>query len=144
MVQVSLLDLDWPSVLLEHFRRLIAHRLKGCLALGRDGRTPLWRGPTVRVAVHMGQPQVSEDPTTHREDFSGALIEQVEAILEHTRGGEVLASEVAWEKVKAAKVPLAEPLVVIGTSAAIGAVGVLPEVLAPRAPSSGGIPSLRR
>mmetsp|Transcript_7144 Transcript_7144/g.26763 ORF Transcript_7144/g.26763 Transcript_7144/m.26763 type:complete len:1188 (-) Transcript_7144:1488-5051(-) len=90
-VQLKLLDLDWPEEILHEER---------CQEIRDDEGAILWRGLRVRIGMHTGFPIVDEDPTTHRTDYFGPMVNKAARVEGFADGGGVCVSSVVWEEIQ--------------------------------------------
>ena len=87
VVQEALLVANWPERLLS---------IDKCSErMSRDGRI-IFRGPAVRMGMHLGHPECKENPITSRIDYHGPSVNKSSRILGLAMGGQVLVSELVW------------------------------------------------
>ena len=90
-VQLELLREDWPHEILE---------LDECREiLGPNGEL-LYRGLSIRMGMHWGQPLCETDPITRRMDYFGPMVNRSARIEGAAEGGQICASADAIELIK--------------------------------------------
>ncbi|KAF8305479.1 PP2C-domain-containing protein [Clavulina sp. PMI_390] len=82
-VQMELLHLDWPMEILESE--------DGAEIQDSEG-TVIARGLSVRMGIHWGKPVCAEDPTTHRMDYFGPMVNRSARIMAQAQGGQIMVS----------------------------------------------------
>lgn len=92
-VQRRLLALEWPPALLAQADGAQEESESGALA---------WRGLRVRMGIHVGTPEPREDPKTGRMDYFGPVVNKAARVSAMAHGGQILASDAAWEKLAVA------------------------------------------
>ncbi|KAI5797935.1 hypothetical protein DFH27DRAFT_591462 [Peziza echinospora] len=82
-VQKSLLTAPWPNEIIEseHGKEL----------LDQDGNT-IYKGLSVRMGIHWGQPVCETDPITRRMDYFGPMVNRAARISGEADGGQITAS----------------------------------------------------
>ncbi|GAA94358.1 uncharacterized protein L969DRAFT_96502 [Mixia osmundae IAM 14324] len=91
-VQLELLREDWPTSIL--------NSEDGKEVLGANGEM-LYRGLSVRMGIHWGQPVCEADPITRRMDYFGPMVNRSARIGAVADGGQIVASADAIELIKA-------------------------------------------
>lgn len=92
VVQMELLDEDWPLEILE------------CA----DGK-PIFdlhnkiiaRGLSVRMGIHCGEPLCEVDPVNHRMDYFGSMVDRSAKIKSSAAGGQIMCSEEVIREIRA-------------------------------------------
>lgn len=82
-VQTELLDADWPMEILESE--------EGAEITDSTGNV-VARGLSVRMGIHWGKPVCAEDPTTHRMDYFGPMVNRSARIMSQALGGQIMVS----------------------------------------------------
>ena len=82
-VQSQLLDAEWPSEVLSS--------VHGQEALDADGNR-IFRGLSVRMGIHWGQPVCEPDPVTRRMDYFGPMVNRASRISSVADGGQITVS----------------------------------------------------
>lgn len=82
-VQRSLLEAPWPSEILESEH--------GKEVLDSEGRL-IYRGLSVRMGIHFGQPVCEADPITRRMDYFGPMVNRAARIEGEADGGQICVS----------------------------------------------------
>ena len=82
-VQTELLDADWPMEILESE--------EGAEGVDSAGNI-VARGLSVRMGIHWGKPVCAEDPTTHRMDYFGPMVNRSARIMSQALGGQIMVS----------------------------------------------------
>lgn len=83
VVQTELLQADWPMEILESE--------EGGEILDSNGNI-IARGLSVRMGIHWGKPVCAEDPTTHRMDYFGPMVNRSARVMSQALGGQIMAS----------------------------------------------------
>jgi adenylate cyclase len=91
-VQTELLVADWPMEIIESE--------EGGEKLDSNGNTTA-RGLSVRMGVHWGRPVCAEDPTTHRMDYFGPMVNRSARVMSQALGGQIMASSDAIREIQA-------------------------------------------
>ena len=83
VVQQQLLDVDWPPEILntDHCAEVLD---------GDDNR--IYRGLSVRMGIHWGNPVCEPDPVTRRMDYFGPMVNRAARISGAADGGQIYAS----------------------------------------------------
>jgi len=89
-VQVQLLEADWPKEILES--------PDGRETRGENGLL-LFKGLSVRIGIHLGQPVCEKDPVTGRMDYFGPPVNRAARVNGAADGGQVVLSEDAWAEI---------------------------------------------
>lgn len=89
-IQLQLLEADWPQEILES--------PDGRETRGEDGQL-LFKGLSVRVGVHLGQPVCEKDPVTGRMDYFGPPVNRAARVNAAADGGQIVLSEEAWAEI---------------------------------------------
>jgi class 3 adenylate cyclase len=87
-----LVQAEWPANLLEH--------PGAAEEWGDTDDRVLFRGPRVRMGVHVGVPKVVRDPMTRRVEFIGPVVNTAARITALTHGGQILVSGHAAQRVQ--------------------------------------------
>ncbi|KFY57019.1 hypothetical protein V497_05787 [Pseudogymnoascus sp. VKM F-4516 (FW-969)] len=82
-VQSQLLDIQWPSEILNHSI--------GKEVLDSDNNL-IFRGLSVRMGVHFGTPVCEHDPVTRRMDYFGPMVNKTSRISSTADGGQIAVS----------------------------------------------------
>lgn len=82
-VQMQLLDVPWPQEILDS--------VNGQEVLDADGNV-IFRGLSVRMGVHWGQPVCEVDPVTKRMDYFGPMVNRAARISAVADGGQITVS----------------------------------------------------
>lgn len=91
-LQLALLDCDWPAAVLKH---------PSCLEQRNDAGHLLWRGPRIRVGLHVG-PVIRKEvlmtglyggKTIHKADFFGQTVNIAARVSSLAAGGQTIVSE---------------------------------------------------
>lgn len=82
-VQTELLLADWPMEILESE--------EGREIFDDDGNI-IARGLAVRMGIHWGRPVCAEDPTTHRMDYFGPMVNRSARVMAQALGGQIMIS----------------------------------------------------
>ena len=90
-VQTELLLADWPMEILESE--------EGGEVVGEDGKI-IARGLSVRMGIHWGRPVCAEDPTTHRMDYFGPMVNRSARIMSQALGGQIMISSDAVREIE--------------------------------------------
>jgi len=88
--QLQLLDGDWPKEILES--------PDGRETRGEDGQL-LFKGLSVRMGIHLGQPVSEKDPITGRMDYFGPPMNRAARVSAAADGGQIVLSEDAWAEI---------------------------------------------
>ena len=89
-IQRELLRVPWPEAILNTATGSTQYNNKGTL---------IWRGVRVRMGLHAGEPELREDPVTHRVDYFGPMVNRAARIEGHTAGGQVNISQAVYDDV---------------------------------------------
>ncbi|KNC47159.1 adenylate/guanylate cyclase [Thecamonas trahens ATCC 50062] len=89
-IQRELLRVAWPEAILQTQTGAPQYNNKGTL---------IWRGVRVRMGLHAGEPELREDPVTHRVDYFGPMVNRSARIEGHTAGGQVNVSQAVFDDV---------------------------------------------
>lgn len=90
-IQNCLLECNWPVELLEN---------ELCKEIRGEDDTILWRGLRVRFGIHVGYPIVSQDPTSHRDDYFGPVVNMASRVEGYADGGGVCISSAVWKEIE--------------------------------------------
>eukprot|EP00817_Percolomonadidae_sp_ATCC50343_P007818 CAMPEP_0117431712 /NCGR_PEP_ID=MMETSP0758-20121206/11252_1 /TAXON_ID=63605 /ORGANISM="Percolomonas cosmopolitus, Strain AE-1 (ATCC 50343)" /LENGTH=111 /DNA_ID=CAMNT_0005221007 /DNA_START=234 /DNA_END=565 /DNA_ORIENTATION=+ len=60
----------------------------------------IWRGIRVRIGMHIGEPLIMKDPTTHRLDYFGPVVNKAARVEGCADGGEVCVSSDVWNDIE--------------------------------------------
>jgi class 3 adenylate cyclase len=90
IVQEALLVADWPDRLLSNDK--CAQRTSS------DGRL-LFRGVSVRMGMHNGNPELKPSPITGRADYYGPCVNKSARVSGISQGGQVLISESVYSQI---------------------------------------------
>ncbi|OBT88845.1 hypothetical protein VE02_03171 [Pseudogymnoascus sp. 03VT05] len=82
-VQAQLLEIQWPSEILNHSI--------GKEIVDADGNL-IFRGLSVRMGVHFGTPVCEHDPVTRRMDYFGPMVNKTSRISSTADGGQIAVS----------------------------------------------------
>jgi len=82
-VQQALLEVEWPSEVLES--------ILGQEVFDTDG-TVIFKGLSVRMGAHWGQPVCENDPVTRRMDYFGPMVNRAARISGEADGGQITVS----------------------------------------------------
>lgn len=82
-VQTSLLEVDWPSEMLNSIT---------CSAVHDKDNNLIFRGLSVRMGVHWGEPLAELDPVTRRMDYYGPMVNKASRISACADGGQITVS----------------------------------------------------
>ncbi|KAI8922369.1 hypothetical protein DFJ77DRAFT_417060, partial [Powellomyces hirtus] len=83
-VQGELLNIDWPSEILGM----------------ADGRELIFKGLSVRMGIHFGNPLCEVDPITSRMDYYGPMVNRAARVTGASQGGQILISSDAMKELK--------------------------------------------
>ena len=83
VVQQQLLDIDWPPEVLSS-----SH----CLEVTDNDENVIYRGLSVRMGMHWGNPVSELDPVTRRMDYFGPMVNRSARISGAADGGEIFVS----------------------------------------------------
>lgn len=81
--QIRLLELPWPQEILENAT---------CVERLDDDQNTIYRGLSVRMGVHWGEPVTEKDPITGRMDYFGPMVNRTARISGSADGGQVFVS----------------------------------------------------
>ncbi|KAG0198384.1 cysteinyl-tRNA synthetase [Mortierella sp. GBA30] len=84
-VQELLVYADWPQDILESADGKIIYN-------AADPTQPLYRGLSVRMGIHWGQPVSHKDEVTRRMDYYGSMVNRAARICASADGGEICVS----------------------------------------------------
>lgn len=82
-VQTSLLEVDWPSEMLNSIT---------CAPLYDKDNNLIFKGLSVRMGVHWGEPLAELDPVTRRMDYYGPMVNKASRISACADGGQITVS----------------------------------------------------
>ncbi|KAH8922757.1 L domain-like protein [Atractiella rhizophila] len=98
-VQLKLLKEEWPQQIL--------NSEEGKEVYGPRGEL-LYRGLSIRMGIHWGQPFCEIDPVTKRMDYYGPMVNKSSRISGKAEGGEITISKDALDYVRSKCFPLAD------------------------------------
>ncbi|AQN68650.1 protein tyrosine kinase (PTK) family protein [Saudi moumouvirus] len=87
-IQETLLDIDWPKILLEHEA--------ACEEYDNQDQL-LFRGLRVRMGVHYGTTKITQDPMTKKYQYSGPVVNVTAKITTSAQGGQIIISEEVYK-----------------------------------------------
>ncbi|KAB5579916.1 adenylate cyclase [Coniochaeta sp. 2T2.1] len=82
-VQTSLLEVDWPSEMLNSIT---------CAPVYDKDNNLIFKGLSVRMGVHWGEPLAELDPVTRRMDYYGPMVNKASRISACADGGQITVS----------------------------------------------------
>lgn len=82
-VQTQLLEIDWPQEILNSVN---------CQALYDKDNNLIFRGLSVRMGAHWGEPLCELDPITHRMDYYGPIVNKASRVSACADGGQITVS----------------------------------------------------
>lgn len=82
-VQTALLDVDWPQEMLNSVN---------CQSLRDKDANLIFRGLSVRMGTHWGEPLCEVDPITHRMDYYGPIVNKASRVSACADGGQITVS----------------------------------------------------
>jgi adenylate cyclase len=82
-VQISLLEVDWPSEMLNSIT---------CAPVYDKDNNLIFKGLSVRMGVHWGEPLAELDPVTRRMDYYGPMVNKASRISACADGGQITVS----------------------------------------------------
>lgn len=82
-VQTQLLEIDWPQEILNSVN---------CQALYDKDNNLIFRGLSVRMGTHWGEPLCEVDPITHRMDYYGPIVNKASRVSACADGGQITVS----------------------------------------------------
>ena len=82
-VQLSLLEAEWPAEMLNSVF---------CQPTYDDGSNLIFRGLSVRMGIHWGEPLCEPDPITRRMDYYGPMVNKAARINSVADGGQITVS----------------------------------------------------
>jgi class 3 adenylate cyclase/serine/threonine protein phosphatase PrpC len=95
-VQIQLLEADWPQEILEAPEGILVY---GPKSLGNDNaesdnedKVLLYRGLSVRMGIHVGNPVCELDPITRRMDYFGPMVNKTARVSGSADGGQLYVS----------------------------------------------------
>ncbi|PLN77214.1 serine/threonine phosphatase [Aspergillus taichungensis] len=81
--QTQLLDAEWPTEILEQPQCQVQYDVENNV---------IFRGLSVRMGVHWGEPVCEKDPVTNRMDYFGPMVNRASRISAEADGGQVFVS----------------------------------------------------
>lgn len=82
-VQTQLLEVDWPQEMLNSVN---------CQSLHDKDANLIFRGLSVRMGTHWGEPLCEVDPITHRMDYYGPIVNKASRVSACADGGQITVS----------------------------------------------------
>lgn len=82
-IQTALLDVDWPQEILNSVN---------CQPLYDKENNIIFRGLSVRMGTHWGEPLCEVDPITHRMDYYGPIVNKASRVSACADGGQITVS----------------------------------------------------
>lgn len=82
-VQTQLLEVDWPQEMLNSVN---------CQSLYDKDTNLIFRGLSVRMGTHWGEPLCEVDPITHRMDYYGPIVNKASRVSACADGGQITVS----------------------------------------------------
>lgn len=82
-VQTQLLEVDWPQEMLNSVN---------CQSLYDKDNNLIFRGLSVRMGTHWGEPLCEVDPITHRMDYYGPIVNKASRVSACADGGQITVS----------------------------------------------------
>ncbi len=82
-IQLHLLDLPWPSEMLNAV---------SCQPMADKDNTIIFKGLSVRMGIHWGEPLCEPDPITRRMDYYGPMVNKASRISAVADGGQIAVS----------------------------------------------------
>lgn len=82
-VQIALIDVDWPQEILNSVN---------CQEVYDKDKNLIFRGLSVRMGTHWGEPLCEVDPITHRMDYYGPIVNKASRVSACADGGQITVS----------------------------------------------------
>jgi adenylate cyclase len=82
-VQLSLLEVNWPTEMLNSVT---------CRTIADKENNPIFKGLSVRMGIHWGEPLCEPDPITRRMDYYGPMVNKASRISAIADGGQITVS----------------------------------------------------
>lgn len=89
--QIHLLDLPWPTEILDTVH---------CQEKFDSDGNPIFRGLSVRMGIHWGEPVSEKDPITRRMDYFGPMVNRASRISAVADGGQITVSSDFIEEIR--------------------------------------------
>ncbi|KAK8090076.1 adenylate cyclase [Apiospora hydei] len=82
-IQTQLLEVNWPSEILNSV---------SCQEVFDNDKNPIFKGLSVRMGIHYGEPVAEIDPVTRRMDYFGPMVNKASRISSVADGGQITVS----------------------------------------------------
>ncbi|KAK8125749.1 adenylate cyclase [Apiospora kogelbergensis] len=82
-IQTQLLEVKWPPEILNSV---------SCQEVFDDDKNPIFKGLSVRMGIHYGEPVAEIDPVTRRMDYFGPMVNKASRISSVADGGQITVS----------------------------------------------------
>lgn len=93
LVQIALLEADWKKELMNHVDTRPIYSTSAFIS-SHDAVGPiLYRGLSVRMGIHTGEPICSIDPNTRRMDYNGPVVNKASRVASQADGGQIVISK---------------------------------------------------